>query len=359
MPKTLVLVVDRDNDVGVKAGIITPVVGRDSVLKAANQVLLADPEEADGNAMMGAIKVYDQLKAEGEDVEIALVAGSEENGVKADTRIRNQVASLKEKLKFEEVILVSDGVEDEEVLPIIYGFSTVRSLVRVVVKHSKNIEESYIVLGKYLRMALYDSRYSKYFLGVPGILLLAYALLYLSPIRAYAGYLLSLILGLALIVRGFNLDNAVGQMRRSPNFLIKFLSAMSGLLIVIFGGIKVAQTVALLPQFQQLQKGFQLYDFGYVLGVSLIIMETYIWVALGLQLVVNFFLYFRRKKVLAIREIVLLIALILFYLPVYNIGLVLMNPQISGLPMIVIVLGVLAALIIIIYYILADYLKVL
>ncbi len=352
------LVVDRDDDIGTKTGLSTPIIGRENVLEAANRLLLSDPEEADGNAMMGAIKVYDELKKSNEDCEVAAVSGDSDGGLKADTKIKNQVAALKKELNFEEIILVSDGVEDEEVLPLIMSYATIRSIIRVVVKHSRNIEESYIILGKYLKMAIYDTRYSKYFLGVPGILLLAYSLLYISPIREYAGYLLALILGIALIVRGFNLDNAVGQMRRSTNFLVKFLSAMSGLIIIVLGGIKTAQEILLSPEFTILQKGFEVYAFGYLIGASIITMETYVWIALGLQLVVNFFLYFRKNRYLALREATLLISLLLFYIPVYNIGIVLMNPQISGIPLVVIILAVLAIMIILVYYILSDYFKV-
>ena len=358
MPKTLVLIADRDDDIGIKAGLSTPIIGRENVLEAAKKLLLNDPEEADGNAMMGAIKVYDELKKSNEDCEIAAVSGDRNGGLKADTRIRSQVGYLKKQLNFEEIILVSDGVEDEEILPIIMSYGSIRSVIRIVVKYSRNIEESYIILGKYLKMAIHDTRYSKYFLGVPGILLLAYSLLYLSPIREYAGYLLALILSLALIIRGFNLDNAVAQMRKSTNFLIKFLSAMSGLLIVILGGIKTAQEILLSQQFAVLQKGFEIYAFGYIVGASIITMETYVWIAIALQLVVNFFLYFRRNRYLALREATLLISLILFYIPVYNVGIVLMNPQISGIPLVVVILAILAIMIILIYYILADYFKV-
>jgi len=75
LPKTLVLIADRDDDIGIKAGLSTPIIGRENVLEAANKLLLNDPEEADGNAMMGAIKVYDELKKSNEDCEIAAVSG--------------------------------------------------------------------------------------------------------------------------------------------------------------------------------------------------------------------------------------------------------------------------------------------
>jgi hypothetical protein len=41
--KTLVLSVDRDNDFGVKAGVVTPVIGIDHCMKAATALAVADP----------------------------------------------------------------------------------------------------------------------------------------------------------------------------------------------------------------------------------------------------------------------------------------------------------------------------
>ena len=41
--KLLVICVDRDNDVGEKAGIITPVIGRDACIEAAQRLALRRP----------------------------------------------------------------------------------------------------------------------------------------------------------------------------------------------------------------------------------------------------------------------------------------------------------------------------
>ena len=49
--KLLVICVDRDDDVGRKAGITTPVVGRDSCINAAQRLALEDPEDADSNSI--------------------------------------------------------------------------------------------------------------------------------------------------------------------------------------------------------------------------------------------------------------------------------------------------------------------
>jgi len=118
----VVLCVDRDGDIGTKAQIKTPVIGRKENLDAAVSLALSDPEEPDANAMFEAVRIYDLLKKEGkpeEIFEIATISGSELGGVGADRKV---VAELSELLNFfpaTEVILVVDGYSDEAVLPLV------------------------------------------------------------------------------------------------------------------------------------------------------------------------------------------------------------------------------------------------
>ena len=76
MTRTLVLTVDRDNDLGLKTAIRGPVVGRKKVLAAALKLGIADPEESDTNAILGALHQHDNLAeagGEGDEVEIAIL----------------------------------------------------------------------------------------------------------------------------------------------------------------------------------------------------------------------------------------------------------------------------------------------
>ena len=70
-------------------------------------------------------------------------------------------------------VLVSDGEDDERVIPVIQTIVPVISIQRVIIKHSRSVEYSYAVMGRYIKMLVYDPRYSKFFLGVPGALLIA------------------------------------------------------------------------------------------------------------------------------------------------------------------------------------------
>jgi len=63
--RLLVICVDRDNDIGEKTGIATPVVGRDACIEAAQRLALEDPEDADSNSIFSAIKTYEDLISKG------------------------------------------------------------------------------------------------------------------------------------------------------------------------------------------------------------------------------------------------------------------------------------------------------
>ena len=79
--KLLVLCIDRDDDIGSKGGIETPVLGRNSCIDAGTRLAIEDPEDPDANAIFGAIKTYEELVEKGYESEVALVAGKLDRGV--------------------------------------------------------------------------------------------------------------------------------------------------------------------------------------------------------------------------------------------------------------------------------------
>ncbi len=117
--RLLVICVDRDDDVGEKAGIITPVVGRNACIEAAQRLALEDPEDADSNSIFAAVKTYEDLVSKGYQAEVIIVAGLEHKGIQADEKIVFQVKSVMEKYVANGAVIVSDGEDDETVIPII------------------------------------------------------------------------------------------------------------------------------------------------------------------------------------------------------------------------------------------------
>ncbi len=232
--KLLVICIDRDNDVGEKAGIITPVIGRDACIEAAQRLALEDPEDADSNSIFAAIKTYEDLISKGYQAEVITVAGVKSRGVQADEKILEETKKVLEKFSANGAVIVSDGEDDESVIPVIQNVLPVISVQRVVMKVSRSVEYSYAVFGKYLKMIAYDSKYSKFFLGVPGILLLIGGVATVMGYTAEITAVLISILGGAFLIRAFDIDRAWSNWAKpTPMGFIRIFTMVAGILLIL------------------------------------------------------------------------------------------------------------------------------
>jgi putative membrane protein len=145
----LIIAIDRDNDLGRKTGIRSPVIGREANIKAALELGLADPEESDTNTMLEAIRTYDQLLDDGEDVEVVTICGDIRVGTKSDMKIANTLDQVITQTKSTRAILVSDGSDDLQLEPIIRSRLRIDSTRMVVVQQSRPIEDTlYTIVHK-------------------------------------------------------------------------------------------------------------------------------------------------------------------------------------------------------------------
>ena len=232
--KLLVICIDRDNDVGEKAGIATPVIGRDACIEAAQRLALEDPEDADSNSIFSAIKTYEDLISKGYQVEVVTVAGVKDRGVQADEKILAETKIILEKFSANGAVIVSDGEDDESVIPVIQNVLPVVSVQRVVMKVSRSVEYSYAVFGKYLKMIAYDSKYSKFFLGVPGILLLIGGIATVFDYTAEIFAVLVSILGGAFLIRAFDIDRAWSSWSKpTPMGFIRIFTMVTGIILIL------------------------------------------------------------------------------------------------------------------------------
>ena len=315
----LVLCVDRDNDLGAKAKVQTPVVGREPALAAATKLALTDPEEADANAIFAAVKKYDELVRGKTLCEVAVVCGDVNRGFEADRRVGKQITSVLSGGEYSGVVLVSDGGEDEQVIPIIQSLKPIVSVQRVAVKHSESVEETYEVLGRYLRMLVFDPHYSKYALGVPGLILILAGILTVAGEGAAAGLVTLLIIGGAFLVRGFNVDRTVaGLLQRGPTGYIRFISMMGAVLVVIAGidtgyvamtGSPVWPKVATDPAQILVYGGILV---GYLLGGSL----NLVWIGIAIYFIGALLSHMARSSRRWRRDAYALVILGILYFPV-------------------------------------------
>ena len=232
--RLLVLCIDRDDDIGTKGGVETPIVGRDQCINAGTRLAIEDPEDADANAIFGAVKTYEELISKGYNAEVAVVAGKFNRGVEADEKISREVQVILAKYQATGTVIVSDGEDDETVLPIIQSRVPVVSVQRIIIRHSRTVEYSYAVFGRYIKAMMYDPQYSKFFLGVPGALLLAGGLAVAFEQTKWLTVMILAILGGAFIVRAFDIDRAISSISKmGPTDFIKIFSVIGGVLVML------------------------------------------------------------------------------------------------------------------------------
>jgi len=234
--RVLVVCIDRDNDLGKNGGVETPVFGRDQCISAGTRLAIEDPEDADANSIFGAVKIYEELVTKGYETEVAVIAGAYNRGVEADEKISSELIAVLSKFKAEGIVIVSDGEDDETVKPLIQAMIPVISIQRIIMRHSRSVEYSYAVFGKYIKMLIYDPRYSKFFLGVPGALLIASGFATIFGFTREALALVLSILGVAFVIRAFDIDKAIGSLNRTtPSTFIRIFSTFAGIMIILVG----------------------------------------------------------------------------------------------------------------------------
>ena len=238
--KTLILCVDQDNDIGNKTTVATPIIGEDQNKSAAADLAVSDPEEADANAMFGAVKLYNEMRSKypSEEFQVATIAGSPNGGVEADRNMLEELKTILSVFPADGVVLVTDGFSDDTLHPIIMSHIPITSIHHVVVKHSARIEETYVVLGKYLRMAIEDPYYSRITLGVPGILLIIFGFLTAINQLENAGIAVTFVLGVVFLLKGFGIYDKIIEIRPRlppPEEQLNFVSKMVGAVVIIVG----------------------------------------------------------------------------------------------------------------------------
>ena len=254
--RILILCVDRDDDIGMKAGINTPVLGRKENVNAAASLALRDPEEADANAMFEAVRIFDNLRksAKGqEEYQVATIAGSDLEGVEADRQLVLELTEVLDAFRATDVILVTDGYTDEMVLPLIESRVPVTSVRRVVIQHSKSIEETAAIFSRYMKLLVENPRYSRLILGLPGLLCITLGVLSFIPHGLdYAIPALAVVIGGFLVWRGFGVDKTVyGFIKWTKEYSpppvtvqIASFSTLAGVLVIIVGGYLGGTAVA-------------------------------------------------------------------------------------------------------------------
>lgn len=229
--KTLVLNVDRDDDFGRKAKIKSPIIGIKDNIDAANKLGQADPEDSDLNAIFSAISIYNSLTNEKKDVEIATICGYINVGIKSDEILVKQLEQVINITKTDNVILVTDGAEDEYILPMIQSRIKITSINRVSVKQSRELEDTYYRILKILD----DEKVQKQFLLPIALVLIVWAFFVLLNLGASGFGAILLTLGFYLLIRVFRWEKklAISWEGLKTAFLTGKISIFTSILAIV------------------------------------------------------------------------------------------------------------------------------
>ena len=276
MVRTLVITVDRDNDLGVKAGIRGSVVGRRQVLTAALRLGIADPEESDTNAILGALHQHDLLAESAEpndEVEIAILTGDERVGIKSDRIIAQQLEDVISEFQPDRGVLVTDGMEDESVLPILSSRLSIDHVEKIIVRQSKGIEGTYYYIAK----AIEDPRWRAKLLVPIAIFMMILGLGMILPNGGVLIGAMPLLLGVYLLFKGLGaedrLERLMRDMRESADaaILSSLLWAVTGVAILL----AVVEGYDTFSEFRAESSG------GNILMALTVLQKSLTWIVLG------------------------------------------------------------------------------
>ncbi|MGA9403137.1 DUF373 family protein [Haladaptatus sp.] len=195
---TLVVCVDRNDDIGRKTGLEMPVAGWEAVQALVTDVGLADPEDSSVNCLLEALRVARDLRDEDEESMVAVISGTADTRVGADRAVAAQLDDLIAEHHPDSTIIVIDSAEDERLVPIVESRVRVDAVDRVVVRQARDIESTYYLLKQFLA----DEELRQTVLVPTGIALIAFPVLLLRLGLAMATSAIAAVVGLFALYKG-------------------------------------------------------------------------------------------------------------------------------------------------------------
>ncbi|MFC7240287.1 DUF373 family protein [Saliphagus sp. GCM10025317] len=199
---TLVVCLDRTDDVGRRTGLRTPIVGWEAVRALVTDVGLADPEDSGVNTLLESLRVAQSLRDDDEETVVAVVSGDRESMVSADRAVARQLDDLVTEYEPDSAVVVIDSAEDERLVPIVESRLQVDAVDRVVVRQARDIESTYYLLKQFLA----DEELRQTILVPLGLTLLVFPILASVFTPAVGAATITAVIGLFLLYKGFSID---------------------------------------------------------------------------------------------------------------------------------------------------------
>ncbi|NHN42447.1 DUF373 family protein [Halorubellus sp. JP-L1] len=202
---TLVVCVDRADDIGRKTGLETPIVGWEAVRSLVTDVGLADPEDSSVNSLLETLRVARDLRDGDEESVVAVVSGASDSVVGADRAVALQLDDLIAEYDLDRAVVVIDSAEDERLVPVVESRLNVDSVDRVVVRQARDIESTYYLLKQFLA----DEELRQTVLVPIGLAFVAFPALALMYSPAVGAATITAVIGVFLLYKGFSIDDVI------------------------------------------------------------------------------------------------------------------------------------------------------
>jgi len=202
---TLVVCVDRADDIGRKTGLETPIVGWEAVRSLVTDVGLADPEDSSVNSLLETLRVARDLRDDDEESVVAVISGASDSVVGADRAVALQLDDLIAEHDLDRAVVVIDSAEDERLVPVIESRLNVDSVDRVVVRQARDIESTYYLIKQFLA----DEELRQTILVPVGLAFVAFPVLALTYSPAVGAATITAVIGVFLLYKGFSIDDVL------------------------------------------------------------------------------------------------------------------------------------------------------
>ncbi|WP_457611650.1 DUF373 family protein [Methanocaldococcus sp.] len=244
----LVLIVDLDDDVGRKAGLKTPILGRENCLRAAIKLGLADPGDSDINSILGGVKLYDELKKDNE-VEIALISGEKNvESKECAEKIKSQLDFLINLYNPKFIYLVSDGKEDELIINYLERKDIFVWKKRIVVKQSETLESTYYLIQEFIKKTMEE--YIPLILTFIGFSFLLYAIFADMGWRIVIG-----ILGIYILAEGVGVrKNLINKFKKGDEFEVGKIEPIAIIAFLVINILGLLYAYSITPHSKELNK---------------------------------------------------------------------------------------------------------
>lgn len=183
-------------------------------MEAATALGVADPEDSDTNSLFAAVHLYDKelpnAVSKGRQLEVAAITGLRTMGIRGDRKLARELEEVLEVTRADEVILVSDGAEDEQILPILTSRVKVAHVHRTIVRQAPRLEGFYYTMARIIE----DKKLARRYVLPVGLITLIWGGAFLLGVQHYAWGTTLGLLGLWLIIHAMHWEDRMDRFFR-------------------------------------------------------------------------------------------------------------------------------------------------